>query len=310
MLATRWPRPFDDREWQFEVKWDGVRILLFFDGTSTVLRTRRGLDFTSTYPEIASIAPDRPCVLDGEAIAFDAQGRASFGLLQHRTSASGERHVAEAAQVVPVSYVVFDVLFDRRPIIDQPLEERTSRLPDLGLPSQVIRSESVRGEGLAFFEAVDERGLEGMVAKRLGSTYRPGARSPEWRKIAAVRRAQAVVGGFTPGTGHRVGAFGALLLGLFVDSELRYIGSVGTGFTEATLLALRDGLDQITVSQAPFAADSALPKNATWVSPALVAEIEFKEWTAAGRLRAPSFKGLTVVDPQQVTWRDEGPNAS
>jgi bifunctional non-homologous end joining protein LigD len=215
--------------------------------------------------------------------------------------------VAEAARSIPVHYVVFDILYDGREVTSEPLEDRLGFLDATELPAHFVRSERVPTEGDKLFEAVRRERLEGIVGKRLGSVYRPGARSPDWRKVAAVRRTRAVVGGFTPGEGGRSDSFGSLLLGLYDADGLRWIGSVGTGFDTETLRAIRKALDQMTIDACPFEPDADLPGQAVWVEPVLVAEIEFKEWTRAGRLRAPAFKGLSVVPPEEATWITEGP---
>ncbi|MFQ5968232.1 MAG: non-homologous end-joining DNA ligase [Acidimicrobiia bacterium] len=308
MLATRWPRPFTDPEWWFEVKWDGVRVLLFWDGSEVELRSRRGRDVTEVYPEVSLVRLARPAILDGEIVAFDPEGRPSFELLQSRMNLTGERRVADAARSVSVSMVAFDLLFDDEDLTRKPLETRLERLDSLDLPETLIRSDRVATDGEALFDAVKERRLEGMVGKRLGSAYRPGVRSSDWRKVAAVQRVKAVVGGFLPGEGGRTTTFSSLLLGLWVGDTLRWIGSVGTGFDNASLRAIRQTLDQLETATSPFLAPEELPPQATWVTPSLVADVEFKQWTKAGRLRAPSFKGFTLDPLEDVTWAAEGPD--
>ena len=305
MLATPWREPFSDPDWWFEVKWDGVRALVFADGRNVVVRSRSGREITGTYPELNTFAPSRPCVLDGEIVAFTGD-RPSFETLQQRMNLSGAKAV-EAARSLPVSYVVFDVLVEGTDLTGQPLEARRERLASLDLPAPMVRSEITPTNGEALFAAVTEQRLEGVVAKRLGSAYRPGIRSPEWRKIPNVNVARAVVGGFTPGERGRSSSFGALLLGMWDGPLLRWVGAVGTGFADEALSAIRAALDEMTVDHSPFVDDSALP-TATWVHPHLVARIEFKEWTRAGRLRAPSFKGFLSDPVDEVTWEAEGPD--
>lgn len=307
MLATRWPKPFSDPQWWFEVKWDGVRVLAFWDGSDLELRSRRGLDVTVSYPELAVIRLPRPAVVDGEVVALDRNGHPSFELLQSRMNVTGERRVADAARSVSVTMVAFDLLFDDRDVTVEPLERRLERLDALDLPEGVIRSERVAADGEALFEAVKETGLEGVVAKRLGSPYRSGTRSNDWRKIPAVLHVKAVVGGFLPGEGGRAPTFSSLLLGLWHEERLRWIGSVGTGFDDASLRAIRATLDELTTEESPFHAIAELPSVATWVAPSLVADVEFKQWTKAGRLRAPSFKGFTLDPHEEITWETEGP---
>jgi bifunctional non-homologous end joining protein LigD len=156
------------------------------------------------------------------------------------------------------------------------------------------------------WEFVLDRGLEGMVAKRIGSEYRPGVRSPDWRKIHNLHTVRALVGGYTPGERGRSRTFGALLLGLRDGDKLRWIGAVGTGFSDMALASIRAGLDQNRRAASPFHPDSEIP-SATWVEPYLVAAVEYSAWTGAGRLRRPVFKGFTDDDPETITWEAEGP---
>jgi bifunctional non-homologous end joining protein LigD len=213
----------------------------------------------------------------------------------------------EAARTNPVSCVAFDLLFDGRDLTHLPIEERLERLGTLDLAAPLVTSAPVPADGEALFAAVVERGLEGIVAKRRGSLYRPGVRSPDWRKIAHVLSVRAVVGGFTPGAGGRAGTFGSLALGLWDGPLLRWIGSVGTGFDDAALAAIRRALDEMMIEECPFRLHSELPADITWVAPHLVARVEFKEWTRAGRLRAPSFKGFIADPAEEQTWSAEGP---
>jgi len=148
-----------------------------------------------------------------------------------------------------------------------------------------------------------------VISKRRGSIYRPGARSADWVKSTVFKTVRAVVGGFTEGEGGRSGGFGALILGLPAADGLRWIGSVGSGFSAADVRAIRQALDEMTVAEPPFEPHVDLPSQVTWVAPALVAVVQYKQWTAAGRLRGPSFKGFTDHPIGEVTWESEGPQA-
>jgi len=307
MLATPWSTPFSDPGWLFEVKWDGVRAILHWDGISVTVRSRHGRDMTAGYPELSGFSRRGACVLDGEIVAFDEVGRPSFPALQKRMNIAGGMRAVDAAQTNPVSYVVFDLLFDTEDITRRPIEERLERLNAIELPAPLVSSEVIETEGEALYAAVAERGLEGIVAKRRGSRYRPGVRSPDWRKVPHLRMVRAVVGGFTVGEGGRSRTFGSLVLGLWEGKHLLWIGSVGTGFDDAALVAIRAALDEMTVGDSPFRSYSDLPAGTTWVDPQLVARVEFKQWTKAGRLRAPSFKGFTSDPAEAITWEAEGP---
>ena len=291
MLATPWPAAFDDDEWWFEVKWDGYRCISSTADGTTVLRSRRGLDLNSRFPEVASLHLPDGWVFDGEVVVFDESGRSDFSLLQAGRSAT---------------YVVFDVLESPAgPVIGEPLEERWLLLAGSGMPTQVVINSPVKGSGLAFADATEAQGLEGLVAKRSGSPYLPGRRSPDWRKIAHRRRIRAVVGGWLPGEGGRSGSFGSLLVGLWASDGLRWVGAVGSGFSDAQLGPVRRALGELERPTPVFTSTAGIPRGARWVDPGIVIEIEFKEWTRDDHLRAPVFKGVEKVPPDEVTWESE-----
>lgn len=309
MLAGRRSEPFVDADWIFELKWDGVRALLGWDGATVALHSRAGNSISARYPELTGFRADRPLVLDGEIVALDDRGRPSFELLQQRMNLSGAREVAAAAIAVPISYVAFDVLFDGGDITDETWEVRRARLDALDLLPPFVPSTVVESDSTALWALVEERGFEGIMAKRRGSRYRPGARSADWLKITRFRQVRAMVGGYLPGDGARSQAFGSLLLGLWDAGRLRWIGAVGSGFGELALRAIRETLDVLAVADSPFGADPDLPSNAVWVEPRLVALVQYKEYTGAGRLRGPSFRGFVDDDPTLITWEREGPGS-
>ncbi|MDJ0665327.1 MAG: non-homologous end-joining DNA ligase [Acidimicrobiia bacterium] len=304
MLATPWPVPFDDPAWVFELKWDGIRCLLTSDGDEVSLLSRAGNDMTRRYPELSAAAVPPGLVLDGEIVALDQSGRPSFELLQGRMGFSAG---AVHTPMVPITYVVFDLLHHEQPMIELPLEARQERLDSLDLPPPMVVADRYAGESGPVWEFVESHDLEGLVAKRLGSRYTPGARSPDWRKIGRFMQLRAVVGGFTPGTGGRAGTFGALLLGLIYGSRLRWVGAVGTGFNDRSLRAIRDALDEMRVAESPFHSDAEIPPDAIWVDPRLVAVVRFKQWTRSGKVRAPSFLGFGDDPVATITWDAEGP---
>jgi bifunctional non-homologous end joining protein LigD len=307
MLATSWPTVFDDEDWVWELKWDGVRTMLSWDGHGASLRSRAGNDATGRYPELTKAVGGEPVILDGEIVALDETQRPSFELLQQRMNLASPHLVREAIGQVPVSFVAFDILYAARPLVGEPIETRRDLLAAVPVGGPIVIGERFEGDPAPLWEAVRERGLEGVVAKRRRSPYRPGTRSADWRKVTVRHRVRAVVGGFTPGTGGRGDSFGALLVGLWDGGKLRCIGSVGTGFDHATLAAVRAALDDMTVSESPFHGDPAIPRPRTWVAPSLVAVVEYKEWTGGPRLRAPVFLGFGDDPAESVTWEAEGP---
>jgi bifunctional non-homologous end joining protein LigD len=305
MLAVAYPSAFADPGWWFETKWDGVRALVVWDGTRPRVKGRRGGDITHRYPELAGFSAGPPLILDGEIVLLGDDGVPSFEGLQSRMHLEDPAAAARLAAEHPVAYVAFDVLHHGGSLVSEPLRRRREVLESLVLPPPVAVPEVVEGDGPALWEAVVARGLEGIVAKRRDSPYRPGVRSPDWRKIANVRVARAVVGGFTPGEGGRRGTFGALLLGLWDGPALRFVGSVGTGFSDRDLGQIRAALDESKADLPPFHPDPGLPPGAIWVHPALVASVGYRDWTSAGRLRHPRFRGFTGDPVGEVTVEAE-----
>lgn len=303
MLATRWPTAFDDDDWWFEVKWDGYRAIVGSANGRVRARSRRGLDLTGPFPELNGLDIPDGVVVDGEVTAFDEQGLPSFSLLQKRTGFGGRGTGA----AVGVNLVVFDVLFRREDLTSFPYEERRSILDDLSLESPIVVPEPTPGNGTGLYEAVQERGMEGVVGKRLGSPYQPGRRSPDWRKVSVRRQVRAVVGGFLLGEGGRARTFGSLLVGLYEPAGLRWIASVGSGFDEGALQAFHEALVQLERPDSPFSNEVIVPGTPKWVEPGIVISVEYKEWTHDAHLRAPVYKGIEIADPETVTWEEEGP---
>lgn len=296
MLATPWSAPFVDDDWVFELKWDGVRCLLSSDRSGVRLHSRAGNDMTRRYPQISDADFPDGLVLDGEIVSLGDDGLPSFERLQ-----------GAAGGAFDVSLVVFDVLHAGVSLIAEPLDRRLERLDSLQLPQSCTIPDRFESDPAALWEFVTRHDLEGIVGKRRSSIYRPGIRSADWRKVSNWHHVRAVVGGFTAGTGGRATSFGALLLGLWDDRGLRYVGSVGTGFDDVALRAIRSALDEMTNPDSPFFGDESVPA-ATWVEPRLVAVVRFKQWTSAGRLRAPSFKGFSDIRAADASWAREGPN--
>ena len=293
--ATRIPKP--EREWSFEVKWDGVRAVAYARPGRLRLESRNLNDITDSYPEIRGLLRNlgmREVVLDGELVAFDEHGRPSFERLQRRMHVTAPASVKRLAASAPVVYAVFDLLYlDGRPLFDAPYEERRALLEGLALEGPAWRVPPAHaGDGTRLLEATRAQGLEGVIAKRLGSRYEPGRRSSAWVKVKHTLRQELVIAGWLPGEGRRSDRIGALLVGHQRDGQLVYAGRVGTGFTDATLDELRERLEPLRRERNPFDVAPKLPREAMFVEPQLVAEVEFREWTSDGVMRAPSFKGL------------------
>ena len=313
MKATLAKLPRDDAKWAHEIKWDGVRAIAYCEPGHVTLESRNLRDITKGYPEVRRIAEalgGRTVVLDGELVAFDENARPSFQRLQRRMHLASENEIRRRATEIPVVYVIFDLLYvDGRTLFDVPYEDRRAELEALALNDVGWQTPAYhRGDGRALLDASRERGLEGIVAKRLGSAYAPGRRSRDWLKVKNVRSQEVVIGGWLPGKGRREGELGALLAGYYETEDgerrLRYAGKVGTGFAEADLRLLRERLEPLARKESPF--DGRQPEKASrFVEPQLVAQVEFNEWTNAGTLRHPSYQGLRDDKPAADVIREE-----
>ncbi|OQO92787.1 DNA ligase [Saccharomonospora piscinae] len=305
-VAGTLPEPAEDARWGYEFKWDGVRALARVDGGRATLFSRNGDDISGTYPELRALGDRLGSTrvwLDGEIVAL-RDGRPSFAALQRRINA-GEQRARSLARRHPVTYLVFDLLhLDGRSCLDLPYRQRRWLLTELDLAGEHWQvPPAFEGGGPAVVAAAAEQQLEGVIAKRLDSPYRPGDRSGAWLKLTDVRTAEVVIGGWRRGEGRRAETFGSLMLGLPGEHGLRYLGQVGTGFDDAALRALSARLRRLERRTSPFA--ETLPRDraegAHWVRPALVGEVAFKSWTDDGRLRAPVWRGLrTDRDPEEL----------
>jgi bifunctional non-homologous end joining protein LigD len=305
MLATPAKLPRDESGWAFEIKWDGVRGLSYIEGGKLHMESRNLKDFTPRYPEVWPLAEQlagRDAIVDGEVVAFDDKGRPSFGVLQNRMHLVNAGEVRQRMIDTPVLYVIFDVLWlDGKSLMKLPYTERRGVLEGLGLSGPAWRAGNTQeGDGTELLEAARSQGLEGVVAKRLDSTYEPGARSKAWLKIKVKLEQELVVGGWMPGGGNREGRLGALLVGYYEGDDLRFAGRVGTGFNDKALTSIGQQLADLRRDTSPFA-DPIPYREAVFVEPELVGQVEFSEWTHLNTLRHPAFKGLRAdKDPRSV----------
>jgi bifunctional non-homologous end joining protein LigD len=297
MLAVAHADPFDDPGWLFEVKWDGHRALATLGG-GTRLTSRSGRDVTAQFPELAGLherLAARNALVDGEVAAIDAEGRPSFERMQARFHRSPAEILRELRRLPPVHYFAFDLLWlDGESLMERPLDERRRLLEEVLVPGGNLQVPSpIVGDGTVFFDQAKGLGLEGLVAKRRASSYQPGRRSQDWRKIKALRRQDCVIVGWTEGKGRRSDTLGSLLLAVWTSDVggLAYAGNVGTGFTDPGLGGI---LDELTGRELPGppVPDAPATRGTRWCRPELVCEVEHRGWTAAGRLRGASFKGI------------------
>jgi bifunctional non-homologous end joining protein LigD len=303
MLAKLAKLPVSDVGWATEVKWDGVRAIAYCRPGRLTLQSRNLRDVTIQYPEVRRLSRQLgalDAVLDGELVAFDADGLPSFERLQQRIHQTEKSVVRRRMKSHPVTYVIFDLLYlDGRDLTEQPYDRRRELLESLELSGDSWQTPGYSiGHAEELLAASAERGLEGVVLKRLDSRYSPGKRTGAWLKAKNVGRQEFVIGGWQPGEGRRSKRVGSILLGSFEEGELRYAGKVGTGFSGSDLDELMERLAPLGRETNPFAARRG-PRNANFVEPQLVAEIEFRELTAEGMVRHGSFKGLREDKPPE-----------
>ena len=274
--------------WLFEVKWDGYRALATLAGGEVELRSRRGNSLRERFGAVVKELPRAirtpDCVLDGEVCALDEHGRPSFSAMQQGTGA--------------LVYYVFDLLeLDGEPLVERPLADRRSRLEGiLDRGNATVRLSEAFEDGRALLRAAREQGLEGVIAKRADSPYAVGKRSRAWLKVKTKNKQEFVIVGYTRGKGRRAGSLGALVLAVRRGRELVYVGNCGTGFGEREIGRLLAKLRPLERKTPPLDAVPKMPKvrkgDVVWVTPKLVAEVEFSDWTHEGHLRAPSYQGL------------------
>ncbi len=289
MLAEPVEAPFGGPGWLFEVKWDGIRAIAYVGETLSIL-SRNDNDITRKFPELAELSMlASGVVLDGEIIVMKG-GKPDFQAVARRVQASKTGDIEREAREAPCTYVVFDILEkDGESLMGKPLSERKAILREsLRDGEHVVVSSYVVVEGEAYYEAAVAKGLEGVVAKRLDSSYRPGERSGEWLKVKRVRTADCVVVGYTKGTGNRTDTFGALLLGLYEGNKLTFVGRVGTGFTDKSLRELLATFRPYETAEPQVEAPD-IPAGSTWLKPGLVTEVGYQNLTEDARLRAPRF---------------------
>lgn len=287
------------REWALEWKWDGIRVLARADGGGIRLLSRRGNDVTATYPELAGLPRvlRGDALVDGEIVALDDEGRPSFERMQQRMNLTRPREIERLVASVPVRLLLFDVLeIAGSSVVHLPYRRRRELLERLmrtraGVPVEVPATAS--GTPEEAFEESRRLGLEGLVAKHPDSPYRPGVRSEDWVKLKLTRTQEVVIGGYRKGSGTRTGRIRSLLVGIPGDDGLVYAGRVGSGFREVELDRLLERLSGLEQPTPPFLDVPALDaRDAVWVLPELVGEIEFGEWTRTGVARHPRWRGL------------------
>ncbi|MEP6711906.1 MAG: DNA ligase D [Ferruginibacter sp.] len=302
MLAKETDTPFDNKDWLFEIKWDGYRAISEINDGEVKLYSRNGNSFKSAYPLVISALEKikHKVVLDGEVVVLDEKGKSDFQKLQHY----------EENTQYPMCYYVFDVLaIDGKKTHELPLVKRKQLLQKIIPKSTVLKySDHIVGSGIAFFKAAQQSNLEGIMAKKADSEYYEGARTGDWLKIKHHKSDEVVVVGFTEPTGARKN-FGALVLATKTKDGLHYAGHTGTGFDDKTLKEVHEKLKKIISKTSPFKEKVKTNMPVTWIKPVYVAEIKFTQWTTDGKMRHPVFlqmradktiKDLTMATPKKT----------
>jgi bifunctional non-homologous end joining protein LigD len=304
MLAESGDGAHSDPKWRYEPKLDGYRVVAFVEAGAVRLQSRRGLDLTPSFPEIAAELAAHPAgrlILDGEIVALDPDGRPSFNALQNRAQLRSAAEITAAQRTSPVVLVCFDLLhFAGLNLRGAPYRDRRRYLSQCLLPGAHLQLVHASADAEQLYAASLELGFEGIVGKRLDSPYRAGRRSGDWLKLKAAESGEFLIGGYTRGNGARE-PLGALLLGYREGSALRYAGHVGSGLDEGSITALLERSAKLKRPDSPFAERPPLHRPTTWLTPQLVAEVTYSEWTPAGALRAPVFLRLRDdIDPRSV----------
>ena len=294
--------PFDSTEHLFEVRWDGLRALAFIEGGGYHLQDQSGRNITELFPELGEL-PRRvgvdKVILDGCVVISDANGLPDFAALDRRMRAATPAATEGAAARQPAAYVVFDILYaEARSVMSLTLLRRRRLLRQvLTAEGRVCLSDAVAGDGVSFFEAAREMGIDAVLAKRKDSPYMPGGRTPSWLLVQDVPRQDVVVLGYVPDASGE--PFESLLIGVFADNQAVYAGAVGGGFDHRTMRLLAQALPGLRSGAEPPRGADRVPPDSVWVRPELVISVKFSEWAAEGTLRFPIFVGLhPEVDPR------------
>jgi bifunctional non-homologous end joining protein LigD len=299
MLAQPGSLPEDEERYGFEIKWDGMRGIVYSQPGRLRIENRKLNDCTPQWPDLRRMnraLHEHEAVIDGEIVAFDENGKPSFQRLQRRMNISGEGQIQRTAKAIPATYVAFDLLFlDGHSLLDLPYEERRERLEQLGLNGPNWRTPPMyAGDGGPLLEATKQQGLVGVVAKRLDSPYTPGRRSKAWVKVKNKQQETFVVGGYLPGKRN----VGAVLLGRRdEDGRLRYVGRAGSGLKESDIERVKAAT---VIKASPFDGEPKPPRGSVFVEPEMTVDTEFTDFTQDGVMRHPTLKGEVTVEGRKL----------
>ncbi len=303
-MLAKTGKPFDDENYFFEPKWDGLRALLFLHEGKLELQNRNLRSATGSYPEIQKLERSiraKTAIIDGEVVVLGENGTPNFGHLQARFGVDDPKRVSMLAKTTPVTYVAFDLLHaDGQDVINRPLVERKKQLKSIVREGPyLLYGDHIEAEGTRFFREATNRGFEGVIAKESQSQYIPALRTDYWIKIKQINTADCVVVGFSEGEGARVPTFGSLILAAYNDDgKLHHVGNVGGGFSNDSLEDVKRKLSRLRTEKPTIQGTVDSPTPQTWVKPRLVVEVAYMAVTNDGRLRFPRFKRIrTDKDP-------------
>ncbi len=297
-MLAKTGKAFDDENYFFEPKWDGLRAILFLRERKLELQNRNLRDATGSYPELQKVKDNiraKTAVIDGEVVVLGENGTPNFGSLQARFGVDDPKRVSILAKTTPVTYVAFDLLHvNGQDVITRPLVERKRRLKSIIKEGPyLLYGDHVEAEGTRFFEEATDRGFEGVIAKESQSQYSPGLRTDYWIKIKQINTTDCVVIGFSEGEGARVPTFGSLILAAYDDDEkLQHVGNVGGGFSNQSLEEVKRKLSKLRTEKPTIEGPVDSPTPVTWVKPRIVVEVAYMAVTNDGRLRFPRFKRI------------------
>jgi bifunctional non-homologous end joining protein LigD len=316
MLASPVANAFNDSEWVFEIKWDGVRAILFKENGEIKLQSRSGNDITGKYPEVVTSATEclkgrKSIIIDGEIVVLDENGIPSFQAHQRRMNVESNKEILVLSSEIPCTFYAFDILYyEHEDLKKLSYLDRRNILSQILVPNDTIKiSDYIEEKGVDILKHSKVLGLEGIMAKRKSSVYREGVRSRDWLKIKNIKTQDCVVIGFTKGIGNRVNLFGSLLLAVYCTKEekFRFVGHTGSGFDFELLNKVYSKLQEIRIDSMPIDHLPYMNRQTTWVKPLLVAEVKFNEWTKDGIMRAPIFLRFRE-DKKPIECTIEGDN--
>jgi len=310
-MMAKTGNPFDSDNHFFELKWDGLRAMLFLQDGKLELQNRNLRDVTASYPEIQTVTKKikaKKAIIDGEVVVLSKKGTPDFGKLQNRFGIEDPKRVETARRANPVTYVAFDLLHvNGKDIVKNQLEIRKSILHDLIEEGpHLLYGEHIKRNGLQYYSEALKLGFEGVIAKEKHSPYLIGVRSSFWTKSKGSQTLDAIVVGYTQGEGMRKATFGSLVMAMYDDKrKLVHVGNVGGGFDDKSLLEIKPMLDKLVVKKPIIAGPIEAPSPITWVRPGIVVEILYANITSDRKLRFPRFRTLRLDKRPEESRLDE-----